>query len=258
MGAATLVRWLPLLLRCRRLRCAPPPPSSHRLHGSLWINGCIGHGNYRCFLHMCCYLTAASLYAVGLLLSFNTRLLQLTMGWEEEAAAPGATAAAAGGAAAAAMGAAAGFATAAGATAAAAAGGLEQGPAATAGAAAVGVPLSVRLGWPAPFWLHASLQITATALALPVALGLVLLLVWNVFLCCQNKTTIEHHEGVFLSAVNAGGAHPYDLGWLANLHSLLGDRPLGWLLPLPPAAEGDGLRFPTRWDKAPTQAATGG
>ena len=31
---------------------------------------------------------------------------------------------------------------------------------------------------------------------MPLTIGLVMLLVWNVYLALQNKTTIEFHEGV--------------------------------------------------------------
>ena len=40
----------------------------------------------------------------------------------------------------------------------------------------------------------AALQVAATAVAVPVAMGLAGLLVWNVWLLAQNKTTIEYHE----------------------------------------------------------------
>ena len=36
----------------------------------------------------------------------------------------------------------------------------------------------------------------ATAVTLPLAVGLALLLGWNMHLVLGNKTTIEHHEGV--------------------------------------------------------------
>lgn len=52
-----------------------------------------------------------------------------------------------------------------------------------------------RIGWQGPFWLHALAQVAATALGLPIAVGLVVLLVWNAYLFLRNTTTIEHHEG---------------------------------------------------------------
>ena len=53
-----------------------------------------------------------------------------------------------------------------------------------------------RVGWKGSFWSHAALQLLATTLALPLSLSLATLLVWNCHLLSQNKTTIEHHEGV--------------------------------------------------------------
>jgi hypothetical protein len=39
------------------------------------------------------------------------------------------------------------------------------------------------------------MQTLATAVALPVSVGLVVLLVWNMLLLLRNQTTIEYHEG---------------------------------------------------------------
>ncbi len=39
------------------------------------------------------------------------------------------------------------------------------------------------------------MQTLATAVALPVSVGLVVLLVWNTLLLLRNQTTIEYHEG---------------------------------------------------------------
>ncbi len=59
------------------------------------------------------------------------------------------------------------------------------------------------------------------ALTLPLAIGLLMLLVWNAYLVYTNKTTIEYHEGVTarIMAANSGRtwSHPYDLGLCANL-----------------------------------------
>lgn len=44
-----------------------------------------------------------------------------------------------------------------------------------------------------------------------------------------------------------GYQHPYDLGVAGNLADILGDNPMGWLLPQL-AAKGNGLRFTTIWD----------
>ena len=43
--------------------------------------------------------------------------------------------------------------------------------------------------WPAA-------QSVCLFLCMPLTIGLVMLLVWNLYLALQNKTTIEFHEGV--------------------------------------------------------------
>lgn len=42
---------------------------------------------------------------------------------------------------------------------------------------------------------------------------------------------------------------PFDLGPLDNLASVCGDNPLAWPFPGRAAAGGDGLSFPSRWDR---------
>lgn len=41
-----------------------------------------------------------------------------------------------------------------------------------------------------------TVQTVCLAFCMPLTIGLVMLLVWNVYLALQNKTTIEFHEGV--------------------------------------------------------------
>mmetsp|Transcript_20953 Transcript_20953/g.63084 ORF Transcript_20953/g.63084 Transcript_20953/m.63084 type:complete len:323 (+) Transcript_20953:604-1572(+) len=101
----------------------------------------------------------------------------------------------------------------------------------------------------------AGLQIAATAIAVPLALGLAGLLAWNAWLLAHNKTTIEYHEGItaqiYAQAAGARGAsaHPYDLGLTGNLFAVCGTGSCaGWLLPMDPAADGPGTAFPTIWD----------
>ncbi len=43
-------------------------------------------------------------------------------------------------------------------------------------------------------WL--TLQTVCTAVTLVISIGLVMLLVWNMYLIANNMTTIEYHEGV--------------------------------------------------------------
>lgn len=41
-----------------------------------------------------------------------------------------------------------------------------------------------------------AVQTVCLAFAMPLTIGLVMLLAWNLYLALQNKTTIEFHEGV--------------------------------------------------------------
>ena len=40
------------------------------------------------------------------------------------------------------------------------------------------------------------MQTVCLAFSMPLTIGLTMLLVWNLYLALQNKTTIEFHEGV--------------------------------------------------------------
>lgn len=101
-------------------------------------------------------------------------------------------------------------------------------------------------------WIWAVLQTVAFAVALPLTVGLLMLLSWHVHLVMCNKTTIEYQEGVTanFNALAAGGDgydHPYDLGLYANLIELLGANPGAWLAPPCAPTEG-GTVYPTKWD----------
>jgi hypothetical protein len=108
---------------------------------------------------------------------------------------------------------------------------------------------------------------------LPAAVGLITLAAWNLAGLARGATTIERHEGVRArvrrgDGSGAGGGYssdrgndnpaapadvdaPYDRGGLArNAAAALGPPSLAWLLPAPAAARGDGVSFPTRWDRA--------
>ncbi|KAG0487817.1 hypothetical protein HPP92_006628 [Vanilla planifolia] len=69
----------------------------------------------------------------------------------------------------------------------------------------------------------------------PLCLALGVLLVWHIYLILQNKTTIEHYEGVRATwiAKKAGNnyKHPYDLGIYENLISVLGPNIACWVWP---------------------------
>ncbi|ONM36498.1 probable protein S-acyltransferase 16-like isoform X1 [Zea mays] len=85
----------------------------------------------------------------------------------------------------------------------------------------------------------------------PLALALMVLLGWHVYLILHNKTTIEYHEGVRATwlAEKAGNVyhHPYNLGIYENLVSVLGPNMLCWLCPISRNI-GNGVRFRTSYD----------
>ena len=66
---------------CKKCNAAKPPRAHHcrrcghcvlRMdHHCVWINNCVGHGNYRSFFQMAFYLAVASSHATALLISLN-------------------------------------------------------------------------------------------------------------------------------------------------------------------------------------------
>mmetsp|Transcript_4597 Transcript_4597/g.17200 ORF Transcript_4597/g.17200 Transcript_4597/m.17200 type:complete len:379 (-) Transcript_4597:47-1183(-) len=103
-------------------------------------------------------------------------------------------------------------------------------------------------------------EMAALILSLCLSVALCLLFGWHCYLVVNNKTTIEHYEGVRSRLVGpkpgddgqAGGdgyapsldgvQHPYSLGARANLREILGRRVACWLAPGCSIA-GDGLSF---------------
>jgi palmitoyltransferase len=120
-------------------------------------------------------------------------------------------------------------------------------------------------------------EIASLTLAVPLSIALSLLFGWHCYLISNNKTTIEHYEGVRSasggSSLGGGGGgggasassshpplratgahsekkritdgvsdHPYSLGLRANLREILGPRMVCWLVPGCSVA-GDGLVF---------------
>ncbi|KAL0929191.1 hypothetical protein M5K25_001135 [Dendrobium thyrsiflorum] len=87
-------------------------------------------------------------------------------------------------------------------------------------------------------------------LLFPLTLAVSILLGWHIYLVAQNKTTIEHYEGVRATwlAKKAGNfyAHPYDLGTYENLVLVLGSNILCWICPTS-SHIGSGLQFPSSY-----------
>jgi hypothetical protein len=96
--------------------------------------------------------------------------------------------------------------------------------------------------------LWVGLQIVAFLIALPLSVGLMLLLGWHVQLVLSNKTTIEYREGV--TAKMQGlilHEHPYDLGAYHNLNQILGEDHGLWACP-PCAPTSGGTSFVAVFD----------
>lgn len=95
------------------------------------------------------------------------------------------------------------------------------------------------------------MQALCTAVTVPLALALAMLLCWNTWLMMTNRTTIEYYEGVtaHIQATQHGQQyqHPYNLGLCGNLHNIFGPNAGAWLIP-GVAAFGDGLTYVTAWD----------
>ena len=104
-------------------------------------------------------------------------------------------------------------------------------------------------------------EMAALILSLCLSVALCLLFGWHCYLVVNNKTTIEHYEGVRSRVVGPkpgagengasdGGyapsldkvSHPYSLGVRANLREILGRRVACWLAPGCSIA-GDGMSF---------------
>ena len=102
-----------------------------------------------------------------------------------------------------------------------------------------------------------SLVIGCLVVTCTLTIALAALFVWHVRLVVNNKTTIEHYEGVRSRYNNIPTVveHPYSLGLLANLREILGRNVLFWFTP-GCKISGDGTRYPNvlemsreRWDR---------
>lgn len=88
--------------------------------------------------------------------------------------------------------------------------------------------------------------VAMTCLVVTFALNVALafLFLWHVRLVINNKTTIEHYEGVTAKHSNIPQIieHPYSLGVVANLREILGRNIILWFAP-GCKISGDGTRF---------------
>lgn len=112
--------------------------------------------------------------------------------------------------------------------------------------------------------LWAFMEVVCMTLTLPLTIALALLFGWHVYLLVNNKTTIEHYEGVRSkfreldpTGLPKGIQHPYSLGLWANLREILGANVTCWLAP-GCSISGDGLHYANAleynaWKKAARQ-----
>ncbi|GMH42148.1 hypothetical protein BSKO_10067 [Bryopsis sp. KO-2023] len=93
-------------------------------------------------------------------------------------------------------------------------------------------------------------EILDILVSLMLMLCLASLFGWHIHLIVQNKTTIEYHEGVTAktkaSKIGKHWRHPYDIDLGSNLKAIFGENFVGWLLPIPPSLDGDGLDYTTK------------
>mmetsp|Transcript_1160 Transcript_1160/g.2749 ORF Transcript_1160/g.2749 Transcript_1160/m.2749 type:complete len:346 (-) Transcript_1160:133-1170(-) len=105
-------------------------------------------------------------------------------------------------------------------------------------------------------WFWAMIQTLAFAVALPLTVALLMLLLWHIQLSLTNKTSIEFQEGV-TALVKGGGMggrtrrHIYDLGPCANIHAILGENAGSWLAP-PCSSMPGGFKYPKAADDPAT------
>ncbi|KAL2614108.1 hypothetical protein R1flu_025800 [Riccia fluitans] len=109
----------------------------------------------------------------------------------------------------------------------------------------------------------ALVKILCAVVLLPLLVAVTVLLAWHVYLLLHNKTTIEYHEGVRAKwlAEKAGHhyRHPYDLGIVKNIVSLLGPAATLWFIPTATGHMGSGLQFRTFYDlSSPADSRSGG
>lgn len=193
----------------------------------MWINNCVGHGNYRAFFQMAFYLTTAVAHATALLLALNTSIAQLALGWDPEGA-------------------------------------LSTGED-TSVRSTVGrrVGWTGPFWGHAVFQLIA----TAMAFPLTLSLGTLLVWNCHLLSKNKTTIEHHEGVAAKLNAaaaaygVGAGrsGVHPWDLGdWHMNVAATFGEEVTWWLVPWRASAEGKGTEYVTRWDGGASGGGEGG
>lgn len=205
--------------RCQKCDAWKPPRAHHcrrcgrcvlRMdHHCVWLNNCVGHGNYRAFFQMAFFLGTAAGHAAALLLALNASLAQLALGWDPEA-----KASEEGGS----LGRSVGW-----------GGPFWAHAALQLVATAAAVPLSLSLVT-LLVWNCTLLGANKTTIE-------------------HHEGVAAKLSAAAAADGSAAAAHPWDLGdWHANVEATFGEDPAWWVAPWDPAAEGSGATFRTRWD----------
>jgi palmitoyltransferase len=137
-------------------------------HHCVWVNNCVGHRNYKSFFLFLLYVTCACVHALGILAAHAIHAVGEDSHRSQRARVARAKAAGA----------------------------------ASAGAGGQGT------GDEDGFVVWAMAEVACLTLTLPLTIALVLLFGWHCYLVINNKTTIEHYEGVRSKIVADGGADP--------------------------------------------------